>query len=484
MLKKVLSCAIAGAIVVSSPVAVIKDFTVLKAEASTNFYDVPTNHVGYDEIGYLSSKGIVTGYKGQSGSYFAPQKTVTRAQAAKMILTAIGQKEATVTTQRFSDVSKSHWGAGWIERAVQLGIFSGKQDGTFGPEDTLNRAQMSKVIAQAFKFEGDVSLGEPFDDVWVNHDFREHVIALYWEGITTGTKPTHYSPWTNVTRSQMSMFLARAMDPKFRVKVSQGEPEEPTPTPTPIQTTTEAVILTNGLNVRSTPSTTGSVIGSLSKGERVAVHSVDNYWVKIQYGNQVGYVHKLYTKLRNTSGTPVAKRIIVIDPGHGGKDPGAVSSGSTEKAIVLAVSQSLEKKLKAAGAIVLMTRAGDTYPTLGDRVEFAKNNYADMFVSIHANAATASANGTETFYDTSSNLNGEESKLLAAEINKQIVSLLNMRDRGIKDNGFFVIKNNNMPSVLVELGFITNTSDREKMLTNKDLFAEAIYRGILEYYKK
>ncbi len=482
MLKKVLSCAIAGAIVVSSPIAVIKD----SVEASSvSFHDVSSSHVAYDEIGYLRSKGIVSGYESTSGDYFAPNRSVTRAQAAKMLLTAIGEKEATVTTQRFSDVPKGHWAAGWIERAVQLGIFSGNANGTFSPENTLNRAQMSKVLAESFDITGDKSLGEPFDDVWVNHDFRERVIALYWEGITTGVKPNRYQPWGNVTRSQMAMFLARAMEPKYRVKVSQGEPEPtPEPTPEPIKTSTEAVILTNGLNVRSAPSTTAPVIGTLSKGQKVAVHSVDNYWVKVQYGSQVGYVHKLYTKLRNLSGTPVANRIIVIDPGHGGKDPGAVSGGSTEKAIVLAVSQSLEKKLKAAGASVMMTRASDTYPALADRVNFAKKNYADMFVSIHANAAAASANGTETFYDTSSNLNGEESKLLAAEIQKQIVALLNMRDRGIKDNGFYVIKNNDMPSVLVELGFITNTSDREKMLKNQDLFAEAIYRGILEYYKK
>lgn len=86
---------------------------------------------------------------------------------------------------------------------------------------------------------------------------------------------------------------------------------------------------------------------------------------------------------------------------------------------------------------------------------------------------------------TSKNLSGGESKKLANEIQKQITALLGMNSRGIKEEAFYVLRNNNMPSVLIELGFVTNKKDAEKLNSDKyrDLFAEAIFRGIVNYFK-
>ncbi|MDA6790854.1 N-acetylmuramoyl-L-alanine amidase, partial [Escherichia coli] len=90
--------------------------------------------------------------------------------------------------------------------------------------------------------------------------------------------------------------------------------------------------------------------------------------------------------------------IIVLDAGHGGKDPGTSGNELFEKEITLDVEKRVEAKLKKAGANVILTRSSDTFPTLEERVGIAKRNNAEIFVSIHANSGEPSANGTETYY--------------------------------------------------------------------------------------
>lgn len=175
---------------------------------------------------------------------------------------------------------------------------------------------------------------------------------------------------------------------------------------------------------------------------------------------------------------------IVIDAGHGGKDPGAVANGLEEKEIIFDVSLRVQKLLEEAGYQVLMTRTDDTFIELTDRVEFANKHNADVFVSIHANAATNnSANGTETFWNTTHS--GVESKKLAESIQGKLIEKLGTTNRGVKEGNFQVIRNTKMPSVLVELAFLTNKKDAEMMA--KDEFrqksAEAIFEGIKDFHK-
>lgn len=238
------------------------------------------------------------------------------------------------------------------------------------------------------------------------------------------------------------------------------------------------------LNVRSGASASHPRIGSLTRGQKVEVTALNGFWATIKFNGTTGYVHKSYLKLINQSASPLKDRIIVIDAGHGGSDPGASGNGIIEKNLTLDVSKRVEAKLKRAGAQVLMTRSGDTFPSLEARTEFAKKHYAETFVSIHGNAFTPSANGTEVFYDSSTNPNGNESRILAQYIQNNIVRMANMTDRGVKDSRFYVIRNNNVAAVLVELGFMTNKADAEKLSSDryKDIFAEAIYQGLLQYY--
>lgn len=246
-------------------------------------------------------------------------------------------------------------------------------------------------------------------------------------------------------------------------------------------------VTVSSLNVRQSASDSSARLGSLGKGAKVTVKGITGWWATIDYNGRTAYVHKSFLKLKNSSGSVLKDRIIVVDAGHGGRDPGTSRAGVTEKAIVLKVSQKVEQKLKAAGATVYMTRVGDTYPTLQNRVDYAAQKYAENFVSIHVNAAgSSSARGAEVFFDTSVNMNGTESRELAKTIQSRLVKDVGMYDRGAKDTAFYVLRNQHIPAVLVELGFITNPNDFSKLTSDAYLerYATAIYNGIVDYYNK
>ncbi|MEO4054143.1 N-acetylmuramoyl-L-alanine amidase [Solibacillus sp. CAU 1738] len=261
----------------------------------------------------------------------------------------------------------------------------------------------------------------------------------------------------------------------------EEKPEEPQ-----LKTKTIGSATVNGLHIREKASGSSKSLGKIDRGTLVEVHSISGNWAKITYNGINGYIHKTYLRLKNQTGSPIAGRIIIVDAGHGGTDPGTASGNAIEKEITLNVATLVKKKLEKAGAIVKMTRTGDTYPTLSDRVSFAQKNYGEMFVSVHVNSASSSAKGTETYYSVSNNTNEKEDYALATAINNQIVKNANMKNRGVKREDYFVIKGLVMPAVLVELGFATNPEDRDKLTSDKyvDIFAQSIYNGIVEYYRK
>ncbi|MBU8881153.1 N-acetylmuramoyl-L-alanine amidase [Bacillus sp. FJAT-29790] len=463
------------------------------ASSSVTFGDVPASYWAKKEIEYLYSGNIISGYEVKGGIVFHPENSVTRAQAAKIIVLAKGKTEKNVAKSGFKDVPNTHWAIGWIARASELGFIDGYDDGTYKPDALLTRAQMSKVIANAFGL--DVSAADEktiaFTDIKNGFWAASYINALYYNGISNGSGSL-FKPNNDITRAQFAVFIGRALHDDFKIPVSPV-PESPKPSvpeitqpPALENAKLSGKVTVSSLNVRSSPDASASIVGKLTVGNIVAVHEINGYWAKISYNNQIAYVHKTYLKLKNNSGSVLKDRVIVIDPGHGGKDPGASGNSLNEKTVVLEVAKLVQAKLESQGAKIVMTRSGDTFPTLGDRVTTSQNSYGELFVSIHANAASASAKGAETFYDDSANANGSESNELAKEIQKQIVALAGMTDRGVKNTGFYVIKNQNVPSVLVELGFITNAEDAAKLgsAQYQELYAEAIYRGILNYYSK
>ncbi|MFJ7920837.1 N-acetylmuramoyl-L-alanine amidase [Lysinibacillus fusiformis] len=265
------------------------------------------------------------------------------------------------------------------------------------------------------------------------------------------------------------------------------KPSTPDPTPPLVSGDLLGRVTVDNLNIRKEANSTSPVVDKVKKGEYVQVNSVNGYWAQVTFKGQNGYVHKSYLKLLNQKGNPLKDRIIIIDPGHGGKDPGTVVGTIEEKNIVLKVSTLVTQKLEAAGANVLMTRTGDTYPTREGRVDFSHGNYGEIFISIHANYANnTAAQGTETYYAKTLGDVYEEDIDLATFVNNQIVKNVNMKDRKVKEMKYMVIANTNIPAILVELGFLSNSEDRAKLTDDQyvELFADSIYKGILEYYSK
>lgn len=175
--------------------------------------------------------------------------------------------------------------------------------------------------------------------------------------------------------------------------------------------------------------------------------------------------------------------IVVLDAGHGGHDPGAVSpNGSKEKDVVLRATLMLKQKLQNAGFKVYLTRERDNYVKLYDRAGIANQLPADIFISIHANAAkNTAANGVETLYapDTSRN-----NKALARAIQDQLVDKTNAYDRGIVSRPDLVVtRETQMSAVLVELGFLTNSEEEIRLLSDIYLekCAESIVDGIIDF---
>ncbi|MTF39110.1 N-acetylmuramoyl-L-alanine amidase [Cyanobacterium aponinum] len=176
------------------------------------------------------------------------------------------------------------------------------------------------------------------------------------------------------------------------------------------------------------------------------------------------------------------KIVVMIDPGHGGKDPGAIGIGGVqEKHVVLSISQQLARILEQQGIQVRMTRDSDYFVSLQGRTEMANRINADLFVSIHANSAGANkpqVSGYETYYFQSG-------KALADTIHRNVLRRVDVNDRKVRQARFYVLRTSNMPAVLVEAGFLTGREDIAK-LTNPTFqrqMAEAIAAGIIEYIK-
>tara|TARA_B100001175_G_scaffold42328_1_gene31623 strand:- start:359 stop:1510 length:1152 start_codon:yes stop_codon:yes gene_type:complete len=219
-------------------------------------------------------------------------------------------------------------------------------------------------------------------------------------------------------------------------------------------------------------------------------------------------------------------KTIVIDAGHGGKDPGAVGyRGTKEKDIALDVAKRLEKKLaKNMNVKIVMTRDEDIFLRLSERTKIANESNGSLFISIHTNAAEdRRASGFETFLigqnkneaavrvaarenavlelegSTGKKLTDEDlikatiaqsafaskSEQFASLVQKEIKKRVQSKDRGVKQAGFYVLMGASMPNVLVELGFISNPSEEKKLRSPqyRDQLATAIYRAVEQYQK-
>ncbi|MBI4529329.1 MAG: N-acetylmuramoyl-L-alanine amidase [Deltaproteobacteria bacterium] len=220
---------------------------------------------------------------------------------------------------------------------------------------------------------------------------------------------------------------------------------------------------------------------------------------------------------------PEGIRKIVLDPGHGGKDPGAIGIGGVaEKDIVLSVARKLAKKLKREmGIDVVLTRQDDTFVPLEDRTAIANAEEADLFISLHTNASpNPEARGIETYYldntndeasirlaarenatsrknisdlqfilsDLTQNMKLEDSITLAHRVHSSVVGLVGQKRAEVKDLGvkkalFYVLVGARMPSILVELFFVTHKNEGRQLgqASHQEMLVDALFDGIRKY---
>lgn len=218
--------------------------------------------------------------------------------------------------------------------------------------------------------------------------------------------------------------------------------------------------------------------------------------------SQSDFLHVIEPVLRRKSLPRQTVRRIVLDPGHGGRDPGAQASGMAEKDLVLAIAREVDKQLSAAGFTVLLTRNSDQFVSLTSRSAFLARAKADLFVSIHANAVgTHSVHGVETFvltphgtpssYGTSPRDGGRaagdahapQSMRLGYEIQRRLVAETGARDRGVRRANFAVLRATAAPAVLVETGFVTNPQERARLANAayQLRIARALAQGVARY---
>ncbi|RDI39982.1 N-acetylmuramoyl-L-alanine amidase [Falsibacillus pallidus] len=423
------------------------------------FVDVGDSHRAKMEINYLATGQIVNG---SLDGHFYPDKQVTRAEAAAMIGRTLQFNGKQVSTD-FSDVGIQNFASGYIQEAARHSIITGYKDGSFKPDQPVARGEMAIMISRAFGYGAST----------INSAAK----ALMDKGIAQGVADGTFGTTNSIKRSDFSVFLARSINSELRLNGSMPE------------FTQTDTVNADSLNMRSGPSTLYDVKSAIPfKGEVKIGYKVGK-WAFIQYDGKTGFVHTDFLASSvGGSSSQIAGKTIVIDPGHGGTDPGASGYGLLEKTVTQDTALRVQNYFKQTPFNILLTQEKDPvgYKTeLSDRVAFARNHNADIFVSIHCNSFNGTADGTETYYYAAyQNPHVDESKALATYVQKRMLDALDLKDRGIDNGDFHVIRENTMPAILTELAFIDNKSDNAKLASSywRQEAAKAIYLGILDYY--
>lgn len=263
------------------------------------------------------------------------------------------------------------------------------------------------------------------------------------------------------------------------------------------QSTQEVTVGSSSVNIRTSPSTDAEVLTSANPGESFTYLGSEGDWYEIQLDNDTtGYIASWVVNLDTVStteqdsaeaqvsrtATDISEATIVIDAGHGGRDPGAIATNGafTEKEIALRTSQLLARRLQDAGANVVMTRDDDSFVSLNNRAVLSESSGADTFISIHYDAMDTpnSMSGTTTYYYS------EAERGLAETVNNYLAQYGPLSNNGVRTGDYFVLRNNRQPSILLELGYLNH--DHDITVVNTDSYqatiVEAIYQGLREYF--
>lgn len=451
---------------------------MITASAATTYTDITPTFRAYKEINYLSTGNMIST---DDPNLFEPDKPMTRAHAAVMIGKAL-QLKGEQGTASFPDVPENNFASGYISEMVDRGIIFGTTEGNFEPDRQLKRGEMAHLLGRAFfSYTGNTTTNE------VAADFLA-------KGISIGTLEGHFGTNDLMKRSDFAVFLARSINADFRVG---GQA---------LESTTRYVDIgeTDVLNFRTGPSTNYAVSMQLFAGYPVEVYYSVGEWQFAKVAGAYGFISEQFlsstqpvvsaikdpinvgspVKPPVSGKKPLNQLVVILDPGHGGTDPGATANGLREKDVVLDISKRMKKYYMSTPIQVKLTRETDVYPSLQDRVNFAKRNNGDLFISVHANAFNGKATGIETFYyGAATNPNVKESRALATYTQKRMLEAWKLPDRRVQSKSLHVIRENSMPATLVEIGFIDNPKDVTyiKSDSQREVMAKAIFLGTLDY---
>ncbi|RLL42789.1 N-acetylmuramoyl-L-alanine amidase [Oceanobacillus piezotolerans] len=262
----------------------------------------------------------------------------------------------------------------------------------------------------------------------------------------------------------------------------------------------QVIIQEASMHIRSGPGTEYRVVASAFNGDSFDIIDRNGDWLQVSLGNgNSGWIASWLTdiatsekkpsndsSLTSLSDTSVNRNgalsgyTIVVDPGHGGNDSGAIGIGGVyEKNIVTSTANRVVQSLQNAGANVILTRYGDYYVSLEERVRISNSNYTDAFISIHYNAFPYySVQGINTYYY------GSAGRLLAQNVHASVNSSVPLNNRGIQQADYHVIQNTYAPAILMELGFITNPYDLSIVQTTgyQQNVANAITTGLINFF--
>ncbi|GGA82852.1 N-acetylmuramoyl-L-alanine amidase [Ornithinibacillus halotolerans] len=238
------------------------------------------------------------------------------------------------------------------------------------------------------------------------------------------------------------------------------------------------------LPILKSPTDSAEIVGNLKRGDKVTAFKEQAGWLQTYYqGREVWVLSKHLLPMEEQETFLIEGLLvgytIIIDPGHGGKDPGAIgSNGVLEKDLILNSSLKIAETLRQAGANVILTREDDSFVSLKNRVLIGNKHNTSAFISIHYNAFSESyVGGFSTFYNQSG-------KDLAHHIQTALAAEIPLRNRGISPGSFTVLHESNFPAILLELGFITNASEVATLQTEsyQEQVARAITIGLIEYF--
>ncbi|UOR11347.1 N-acetylmuramoyl-L-alanine amidase [Halobacillus amylolyticus] len=246
----------------------------------------------------------------------------------------------------------------------------------------------------------------------------------------------------------------------------------------------QMTVAVDAAHIRTGPGTGYDSLGLAYRGDFFPMIEKTNGWVHVRLSDgSTGWIAGWLGTNHSTppSGSSALEGItIVLDAGHGGYDPGAIGYfGEYEKNLTLPTAHTISDQLQQAGATVVMTRSGDQYLPLEQRVNISHASNTDAFISVHYNSSLyTSAQGISTYYYSNAD------RGLADQIQGQLIAHTNLQNDGVQVGDYHVLRENNDAAVLVELGFLSNPIEVERLKTSsyQSSVAEAITQGLIDYF--